>query len=116
MIALTSVFFGPRLTFLILLGWGVLAAGYLLAGQIARSAGLGQRLPAGGLVPQAALSPTRTTGSPPTAATPTPWRSWVGALVDGRLPPLPPLLVGLLLVTGVLAAPRAGEPAAASWC
>ena len=29
--------------------------------------------------------------------------SWVGALVDGRLPPLPPLLAGLL-VTGVLAA------------
>src|SRR6476646_401685 len=36
-IVLTSVWFGPRLTFLILLGWGVLGAGYLLAGQIARS-------------------------------------------------------------------------------
>ncbi|HEY7881937.1 MAG TPA: hypothetical protein VID31_13865, partial [Streptosporangiaceae bacterium] len=32
-IVLTSVLFGPRLTFLILLGWGVLGAGYLLAGQ-----------------------------------------------------------------------------------
>ena len=76
-IVLTSVFFGPRLTFLILLGWGVLGAGYLLAGQIARSAraaGTGR----GGLVP-ATPTTTRTTGSPPTAATaswrtgPAPW-------------------------------------------
>ena len=37
-IVVTSVFFGPRLTFLLLLGWGLLAAGYLLAGQMARSA------------------------------------------------------------------------------
>ena len=39
-IVVTSVFFGPRLTFLVLLGWGVLAAGYVLAGQMARSADL----------------------------------------------------------------------------
>ena len=38
-IAVTAVFFGPRLTFVVLLGWGVLAAGYVLAGQVARSAG-----------------------------------------------------------------------------
>ena len=38
LIAVTSVFFGPRLTFLLLLAWGVLAAGYVLAGQLARSA------------------------------------------------------------------------------
>ena len=37
-IVVTSVFFGPRLTFLVLLGWGVLAAGYVLAGQMVRSA------------------------------------------------------------------------------
>ena len=37
-IVVTAVFFGPRLTFLLLLGWGVLAAGYVLAGQIVRSA------------------------------------------------------------------------------
>ena len=36
-IAVTAVFFGPRLTFLLLLGWGVLAAGYVLAGQMTRS-------------------------------------------------------------------------------
>ena len=94
-IAATSVFFGPRLTFLVLLGWGGLAAGYLLAGQIARSA----RAPAGawrdGAWPGDGVLPAyRGDGA---------LSSWVGALVDGRLPPLPPLLVGLF-VTGVLAA------------
>jgi Family of unknown function (DUF5941) len=94
-IAVTSVFFGPRLTFVVLLGWGGLAAGYLLAGQIARSvrapeeAWSGEGWPGDGVLPayrgDGALS------------------RWVGALVDGRLPPLPPVLVGLL-VTGVLAA------------
>ena len=94
-IVLTSVFFGPRLTFLVLLGWGGLAAGYLLAGQIAQSARApdqarsGEGWPGDGVLPayrgDGALS------------------RWIGALVDGRLPPLPPVLVGLL-VTGVLAA------------
>jgi hypothetical protein len=99
-IALTSVFFGPRLTFLILLGWGVLAAGYLLAGQIARSvrsAWPEASAPEAG-APEAdeanGLAAYRGDGV---------LASWVGALVDGRLPPLPPLLAGLL-VTGVLAA------------
>jgi len=97
-IVLTSVFFGPRLTFLILLGWGVLAAGYLLAGQIARSARL--RAAAG-----AARSWRPDDADNGLAA----YRGdgvlahWAGALVDGRIPPLPPLLVGLL-VTGMLAA------------
>ena len=99
-IALTSVFFGPRLTFLILLGWGVLAAGYLLAGQIARSAGLrdaagvaGSRRPDGDDEDNG-LAAYRGDGV---------LAHWAGALVDGRLPPLPPVLVGLL-VTGMLAA------------
>ena len=94
-IAATSVFFGPRLTFLVLLGWGGLATGYLLAGQIARSA----RAPAGeqrdGAWPGDGVLPAyRGDGA---------LSRWIGALVDGRLPPLPPLLVGLF-VTGVLAA------------
>jgi hypothetical protein len=89
-IVLTSVFFGPRLTFGILLGWGVLAAGYLLAGQIARSVGsAGPAEPGDGT-----LAAYRGDGV---------LAGWAGALVDGRLLPLPPVLVGLL-VTGVLAA------------
>jgi len=89
-IVLTSVFFGPRLTFAILLGWGVLAAGYLLAWQIARSASAaGPAEPGDGT-----LAAYRGDGA---------LARWAGALVDGRLPPLPPVLVGLL-VTGVLAA------------
>lgn len=96
-IVLTSVFFGPRLTFLILLGWGVLAAGYLLAGQIARSAGAagvaGSRRPDGDDEDNG-LAAYRGDGV---------LAHWAGALVDGRLPPLPPVLVGLL-VTGMLAA------------
>jgi len=89
-IAATSVFVGPRLTFLVLLGWGGLATGYLLAGQIARSA----RTPDTERAGDGTLAAYRGDGA---------LSSWVGALVDGRLPPLPPLLVGLF-VTFVLAA------------
>jgi len=89
-IAATSVFFGPRLTFLVLLGWGGLAAGYLLAGQIARSV----RAPDAAWPEDGVLPAYRDDGA---------LSNWIGALVDGRLPPLPPILVGLL-VTGMLAA------------
>ena len=84
LIALSAVFFGPRLTFLALLGWGTLAAGYLLAGQLARSADE--------IEPDGGLAAYRGDGV---------ISRWLGGLVQGRLPPLPPLLVGLL-VTGVL--------------
>jgi Family of unknown function (DUF5941) len=89
-IVVTAVFFGPRLTFLVLLGWGVLAAGYVLAGRIARSADLDPVTgPAGG-----GLAAYRGDGK---------ISRWLGSLVQGRLPPLPPVLVGLF-VTGVLVA------------
>jgi hypothetical protein len=99
LIALTAVFFGPRLTFLALLCWGTLAAGYILAGQLARSAagavtddddGGGE--PGGGGGPGGGLAAYRGDGV---------LSRWLGGLVQGRLPPLPPVLVGLL-VTGVL--------------
>ena len=93
-IAVTSVFFGPRLTFLVLLGWGVLAAGYLLAGQIARSARPGRPVPPVARGRRSGLAAYRGDGVV---------SRWIGALVEGRLPPLPPVLVGLL-VTCVLAA------------
>jgi len=89
-IVVTAVFFGPRLTFVVLLGWGVLAAGYVLAGQMARSARLDPvTQPAGG-----GLAAYRGDGKV---------SRWIGSLVQGKLPPLPPVLVGLL-VTCVLAA------------
>ena len=85
-IAATSVFFGPRLTFLVLLAWGVLAAGYILAGDAARSADLSRSVRSG-------LAAYRDDGVV---------SRWIGGLVEGKLPPLPPVLVGLF-VTGVLA-------------
>ena len=92
-IVVTAVFFGPRLTFLVLLGWGVLAAGYVLAGQMARSADLAGR-PGRVLASGGGLAAYRGDGIV---------SRWIGGLVQGRLPPLPPVLVGLF-VTGVLAA------------
>jgi hypothetical protein len=103
-IAITAVFFGPRLTFVLLLGWGVLAAGYVLAGQITRSvrqtrtddelAGDDGRARGGGLLGYDGLAAYRDDGVV---------SRWLGRLVQGRLPPLPPVLVGLF-VTCVLTA------------
>src|SRR5205823_6117134 len=75
-------------------------AGYLLAGQIARSARLRD---------SAGAAWARRPGDDDEDNGLAAYRGdgvlahWAGALVDGRLPPLPPVLVGLL-VTGVLAA------------
>jgi Family of unknown function (DUF5941) len=80
-IAVSAVLFGPRLTFLILLGWGVVAAGYVLAGQLA---GANKLVRAGGV-----LAAYRGDGV---------LAHRIGGMVRGQLPPLPPLLVGLLVI------------------
>jgi len=91
LLAVTAVFFGPRVTFLALLAWGALATGYVLAGQLASSKGLSRQYlsdPGGGLAGyrgDGVLS------------------RWFGGPAQGRLPPLPPVLVGLF-VTCVLVA------------
>jgi Family of unknown function (DUF5941) len=85
-IAVTSVFFGPRLTFGVLLCWGVLAVAYLLAAQISGTA-----------------RPAGTTGELAAYRGDGVVSRWIGGLVQGRLPPLIPVPVGLL-VTCVLAA------------
>src|SRR5260370_2635114 len=79
-IAVTAVFFGPRVTFLLLLGWGVVAAGYVLAVQVARSGVLTR--------PDGELAAYRGDGVV---------SRWIGGLVQGRPPPFPPVLGGLLL-------------------
>jgi hypothetical protein len=79
-IAVSAVLFGPRLTFLILLAWGAVAAGYALAGQLA---GASKLVRVGGVLPAYR-------GDGPLAHR-------IGGVVRGQLPPLPPLLVGLLV-------------------
>jgi hypothetical protein len=84
-IALTAILAGPRLTFLALLAWGALAAGYLLARPGPAPAAPGR---AG-----AALAACRGDGG---------MSRRIGGVVRGTLPPLLPVFVGLL-VTCVLA-------------
>ena len=97
-IVLTAIFFGPRVTFSLLLAWGMVAAGYVIAGQLARSAtwtpAASEPAPGRGPAPGSELAAYRDNGVV---------ARWLGGLVQGRLPPLPPVLVGLF-VTCVLAA------------
>jgi hypothetical protein len=79
-ISVSAVLFGPRLTFLILLAWGAVAAGYVLAGQLA---GASKLVRVGGVLPA-----YRGDGA---------LAHRIGGVVRGQLPPLPPLLVGLLV-------------------
>jgi hypothetical protein len=85
-IAVTAVCFGPRLTFVVLLAWGAVAAGYVLASQIAAAA----KLAATSKLEHARGVLAAYRGDGPIA-----YR--IGGVVQGQLPPLPPLLVGLLV-------------------
>ena len=73
-IVLTALFFGPRVTFSLLLVWGMVAAGYLLAGQLARSAA--STGPDSGLAPDGGLAAYRDDGVV---------ARWIGGLVQGLL-------------------------------
>ena len=85
-IAVTAVCFGPRLTFLVLLAWGAVAAGYVLASQLAGAV----KLAAAGKLERARGVLPAYRGDGPIAHR-------IGGVVQGQLPPLPPLLVGLLV-------------------
>ena len=175
LLIVTGGIWGPRVTFLALIGWGVLATGYLLTARIIglRDAAVyGSRVPSGGVLPAdegsisleaaagqfEALSAfadgsraadgngggshgeegsgaggdalsalgLRATG---TAPSPAPWQSsrsrtaaspesapsyqiaayrddgplslWLGRLVEGRIPPLPPALVGVFVTVAL---------------
>jgi hypothetical protein len=94
LIAVTTILAGPRVTFLVLLAWGALAAGYLLTRPVpgrAEAAGPGPAETA-----EAGGGPAACRGDGVVSR-------WVGGPVRGNLPPLLPVLVALL-VTGVLAA------------
>ena len=84
-IAVTALCFGPRLTFGVLLAWGAVATGYTLARQISSSA----RQPRA----EGELPAYRGDGVVPRR---------LGGVVQGMLPPLLPVLTGLL-VTCMLA-------------
>jgi hypothetical protein len=106
-IAVTVLLFGPRVTFLALLCWGAIAIAYVLAGRVLGSAvmtavGAGAEGQTGGhrgVVPRGKhgisdLPAYRNDGA---------IARWIGGVVQGRLPPLLPVLVGLM-VTCTLAA------------
>jgi hypothetical protein len=98
-IAGTALFTTSNVTFFVLLGWGVLAIGYLLAGRIFGSALLAHVLGDTIATPQATegiddLPAYRDDGA---------MARWIGSSVQGRLPPLLAAAVGLM-VTSVLAA------------
>jgi hypothetical protein len=98
-IAVTTIFFGPRLTFLVLLAWGAVAAGYLLASQLSGAA----KLAAAQTLTNAGHILAGYRGDGPIA-----YR--IGRVVHGQLPPLPPLLVGLLVTCDLAALGVANLP------
>ena len=104
LLAATALFTTSNVTFLILLGWGVLAMGYLLTGRIVGSALLAH------VLGDTSLGDTTADPQVPEGIDDLPayrddgaMARWIGSAVQGRLPPLLAAVVGLL-VTSVLAA------------
>jgi len=103
-IAVADVIFGPRVTLLVLLCWGAVASAYLLTGRMAGSVVMASLLGTPG-VPGPQSRATETGIDNLAAYRNDGWMAReIGLIVRGRLPPLLPAAVGVL-VTGVLAAP-----------
>jgi hypothetical protein len=102
-IVVTDLFFGPRVTLLVLLCWGAVASAYLLTGRMVGSALMTALLGTPGVPgPQARVTPEGIDDL--TAYRNDGWMAReIGLIVKGRLPPLLPAAVGVM-VTGVLAA------------
>ena len=105
-VAITAVLFGPRVTFLVLLGLGTFAIVYVLAGRVLGSAVMSALT--GGGNPQtprhdrvADLPAYRNDGK---------LSRWIGSVVQGRLPPLLPVLVGLMVASTLSALGLANLP------
>jgi hypothetical protein len=130
LLIVTGGVWGPRVAFLALLGWGTVAAAYVLAARIAglrdTATYVTRAEPAIAQVDQGTISfglPGRgdggrrdgghgglaVAGPEPAGDGVAAYRDdgplslWLGRLVEGRLPPLPPTLVGVF-VTAALAA------------
>jgi Family of unknown function (DUF5941) len=94
LIAVAAPIGGPRLVLTVLIAWGVIALGYVLAERIVASRVLiGGGRPGGGLV-AGAITAIRDDG---------PLATRVGRVVQGQLPPLLPAIAGVT-VTAMLAA------------
>ena len=110
LLILTGSIWGPRVAFLALLGWGALAAAYVLTARI-----VGLRDTAAYALradPAVADRGAITFGAPAVQAGGSgvaayrddgPLSLWLGRLVQGRLPPLPPALVGVFVVAALAA-------------
>ena len=102
-IVVSDIFFGPRVTLLVLLCWGAMASAYLLTGRMVGSALMSAVLGTPGV--PGPHSRVTDNGIDDLAA----YRNdgWmareIGLIVRGRLPPLLPAAVGVV-VTAVLAA------------
>jgi len=108
-IAITAVLFGPRVTFLVLLGLGALAIVYVLVGRTLGSAVMHAFTKPG---EQPATPENQPNGIEELPAYRNDGRlsRWIGGVVEGRLPPLLPVLVGLMVASTLSALGLANLP------
>lgn len=108
LLIVTGAIWGPRVAFLALLAWGTVAVGYVLTSRVIgmRDAAANGQVRAG---EQAAEFPAVAGSAGAVGYQIAAYRDdgpvclWLGKLVEGRLPPLPPAIVAVF-VTSALAA------------